>query len=159
MIEPSSPNDDVQISLDGTGALFWVPAHLHPALAPGEFRHFLQQHTRLDLDQTSEMSLVRSPSWLAPRGFRSGCVAWKKSGLSKQCVPQTGDVVAKEHVLPRPGLQTFGQAHCGPKACLAHHSIHRLQEFVDGAQPTESLDRTGEVTNRSLPHRARTERE
>lgn len=46
-----SSNDDIILSTpdgldaDNPAGLFWVPAHLHPELAPGEFRAFLKAHT------------------------------------------------------------------------------------------------------------------
>lgn len=75
---------------DSPAHLFWVPAHLHPELAPGEFRAFLKAHTHADplgdgsmvggqgavgtdpdaviASDASGIGMARSPSWLARRG-------------------------------------------------------------------------------------------
>jgi len=73
-------NDDITLSTpDGLddGGLFWVPAHLHPELAPGEFRNFLKQHTHAapehaNADDAGEAPGVqRSSSWLARSNSRN----------------------------------------------------------------------------------------
>jgi hypothetical protein len=87
-ILPSAPSDDPR-------NLYWVPAHLHPELAPTEFRAFLKAHAHPDADGTENAeggegfahrgaamengvgaSLGRSPSWLARAGANgTGMVA------------------------------------------------------------------------------------
>lgn len=87
-ILPSAPSDDPR-------NLYWVPAHLHPELAPTEFRAFLKAHAHSDAegantDEGAEgfahrgafmengvgASLGRSPSWLARAGANgTGMVA------------------------------------------------------------------------------------
>ncbi|KAI5453759.1 hypothetical protein NCC49_005572 [Naganishia albida] len=89
-ILPSAPSDDPR-------HLYWVPAHLHPELAPTEFRAFLKAHTHADAEGAGEgqdgvdagegfahrgalgvqgAGLARSPSWLARAGANgTGMVA------------------------------------------------------------------------------------
>ncbi|KAJ9120094.1 hypothetical protein QFC22_002992 [Naganishia vaughanmartiniae] len=70
-ILPSAPSDDPR-------HLYWVPAHLHPELAPTEFRAFMKEHAHGDpSNATGDASAVaRSPSWLARAGANgTGMVA------------------------------------------------------------------------------------
>lgn len=94
-ILPSAPSDDPR-------HLYWVPAHLHPELAPTEFREFLKAHAHPDSPGAAEAQggidageafahrgalmaqngagsgpgLARSPSWLARAGANgTGMVA------------------------------------------------------------------------------------
>jgi hypothetical protein len=69
-ILPLAPSDDPR-------HLYWVPAHLHPELAPTEFRAFLNEHAQSGTADTGDASaLARSPSWLARAGANgTGMVA------------------------------------------------------------------------------------
>lgn len=88
-------------SPDGGGAFFWVPASLHPELAPSEFKQFLRDHRR-DVEEGSDSSslgrvgsigLQRSSSGLSRTGSALGR---KKSMLSRQYQPKEGDEEGKE---------------------------------------------------------------
>jgi hypothetical protein len=61
--------EELHIETDNPSHLFWVPAHLHPEIAPNEFRKWLKNH--------------------AKDGFNSGIGALRrrKSTLSKQYIP------------------------------------------------------------------------
>lgn len=106
-------NDDVTLAApDGLddGSLFWVPAHLHPELAPGEFKAFLKSHAHPDAplgagsdnpeggaggEAGDAPGLGRSPSWLARSASarRAGAdgLGRKRSMLSRQYTPRVGD--------------------------------------------------------------------
>jgi hypothetical protein len=110
-ILPPEPSDD-------QSQLFWVPARLHPELAPGEFRAFLKNHSHTDSDGVvdgvgeatgalagpaavhpggSGPGLARSPSWLSRSGQgNSGGLGRKRSMLSKQYQPKFNDGVETE---------------------------------------------------------------
>jgi hypothetical protein len=102
--------------------LFWVPAHLHPELAPGEFRAFLKSHTQPDgetddfdagQEQVSEAGLAFGQSGLERRlsainrrsslnrGSSTGSstsagLNRKRSMLSRQYHPRANDNVEDE---------------------------------------------------------------
>jgi hypothetical protein len=97
--------------------LFWLPARLHPELAPGEFRAFLKTHSHTDSDGVvdgvgeatgaiagssanaggSGPGLARSPSWLARSGQgTSGNLGRKRSMLSRQYQPRANDGIEHE---------------------------------------------------------------
>ncbi|KAI9790136.1 MAG: hypothetical protein M1833_002103 [Piccolia ochrophora] len=66
---------------EDTSRLFWVPARIHPELAPKEFKTFLENR----VDQIKRRSGDESP--LSPEGMQrqgSGSLRRKKSMLSKQ---------------------------------------------------------------------------
>ncbi|RIA81521.1 hypothetical protein C1645_552355 [Glomus cerebriforme] len=72
--EDSQPvTEELHIETDNPSHLFWVPAHLHPEIAPNEFRKWLRNH--------------------AKDGFNSGVgsLRRRKSTLSKQYIPSEDD--------------------------------------------------------------------
>jgi hypothetical protein len=72
--ENSQPvTDELHIETDNPSHLFWVPAHLHPEIAPNEFRKWLKNH--------------------AKDGFNSGAgsLRRRKSTLSRQYIPSEAE--------------------------------------------------------------------
>lgn len=64
--------------------LFWVPARLHPELAPKEFKTFIEDKVKtIKRTSTGEDSLL-SPDGLSRHGSASGSLRRKKSMLSRQ---------------------------------------------------------------------------
>ncbi|RHZ89909.1 hypothetical protein Glove_9g349 [Diversispora epigaea] len=65
--------EELHIETDNPSHLFWVPAHLHPEIAPNEFRKWLKNH--------------------AKDGFNSGPISLRrrKSTLSRQYIPTEND--------------------------------------------------------------------
>lgn len=153
-----SSNDDVTLSLDGDSGLFWVPAHLHPELAPGEFRNFLKSHT-VDPDaettEGSEADLARSPSWLARSRSMSGGLGRKKSMLSKQYTPRMGDNIEREHGPVRRGSLAARGGDTGPTL----RDLQHLEELVDDPEFTKNPEKMREVLRRSLSQRMHPGRE
>ena len=78
---PSAPpeNDDP----DGTSQLYWVPASVHPELAPMEFKTFLDKKVK-SLKRRSEERGSLSPKGSIHREGSGGGLRRKKSMLSKQ---------------------------------------------------------------------------
>jgi hypothetical protein len=72
--EPEEMNEDQPLA-DNLSELFWLPARLHPEIAPQEFRNFIRDQTR------PENLLRRSGSQLGRR----------KSMLSRQYQPSDTD--------------------------------------------------------------------
>lgn len=64
--------EELHIETDNPSHLFWVPAHLHPEIAPNEFRKWLKNHKD---------------------GFNSGTTSLRrrKSTLSRQYIPMEND--------------------------------------------------------------------
>jgi hypothetical protein len=114
-----------------TGALsslFWLPARLHPEIAPQEFRNFLKE-------QTNPENLLK----------RHGQLARRKSTLSKQYTPSTDDgvPVAGEEAASSLAKQTEQ---------LTLSDLQRLEELTSelGSGPSQESD----ARLRSLLHRS-----
>ena len=80
--------------------LFWLPASLHPELAPQEFKAFIREQTRPD-------NLARRSSLSGAGTYGSGRVERKKSMLRGEYKPRTDDGVGqlgstgREHLVER----------------------------------------------------------
>ncbi|WVO15442.1 hypothetical protein L204_103100 [Cryptococcus depauperatus] len=154
-------NDDITLSspdgLDGEG-LFWVPAHLHPELAPGEFRAFLKSHTHPDpthaeaVEAGEAPGLSRSPSWIARNPSRRGVegLGRKKSMLSKQYLPKAGDGVDEDRppIPSRQSLHIFG-GKTGEKG-LTLQDLQKLEELVEEAGEEDDPENMRKILRRSL---------
>ncbi|WRT69104.1 uncharacterized protein IL334_006088 [Kwoniella shivajii] len=165
--------DDITLStpdgLDGQDAgLFWVPAHLHPELAPGEFRAFLKSHTHpdptnADVTEAGEApGLSKSPSWLArnPSTSRGGGAGGggggneglgrKRSMLSRQYQPKPGDNVENEvPPLPMRRPASIYGGRSGEKG-LTLNDLQKLEELVDEADEEEDPETMRTLLRRSL---------
>lgn len=89
---PSAPSSDS--SEDDSARLFWVPARLHPELAPKEFKTFLESKAEQIRRRSGELSTLASPSSsrsnsLSSDGGSSG-LRRKKSMLSRQINSSVG---------------------------------------------------------------------
>ncbi|KAK8844103.1 hypothetical protein IAR55_006897 [Kwoniella newhampshirensis] len=145
-----SSNDDITLStpdgLDGDEAgLFWVPAHLHPELAPGEFRAFLKSHTHPDpthadgAEAGEAPGLSRSPSWVSRNPSRRGVegLGRKRSMLSRQYQPKPGDNVEQERPpLPSRRPSSIYGGRSGEKG-LTLEDLQKLEELVEEADEVD----------------------
>lgn len=83
--------------IDGTTAahssqdLFWLPASLHPELAPQEFKAFIREQTR----PANLARRVSSGGESGSSGFGSGRIDRKKSMLRGEYIPGRGDGVGE----------------------------------------------------------------
>ncbi|WVF65522.1 hypothetical protein IAT40_000250 [Kwoniella sp. CBS 6097] len=157
-----SSNDDVTLStpdgLDGDDGMFWVPAHLHPELAPGEFRAFLKSHTHPDptsadaAEAAEAPGLSRSPSWLARNPSRRGTegLGRKRSMLSRQYQPRAGDNVEEERPpLPSRRPASIYGGRSGEKG-LTLNDLQKLEEIVDEVDEVDDPAKMRQLLRRSL---------
>jgi len=82
---PSMPSADA--SEDDSSRLFWVPARLHPELAPKEFKSFLDSKAEQIKRRSGELSSFSSPTSSRASSLSvadSGGLRRKKSMLSRQ---------------------------------------------------------------------------
>ena len=121
---PSASSTEGSEEDEDPSQLFWVPAHLHPELAPGEFRAFLKEHAHAHALQSDTTSIAQgqsggltasssapafsSSSAASPIASpfqdavnRGGSLGRKRSMLSKQYTPRANDGVENESL---PGL-------------------------------------------------------
>ncbi|KAJ6621406.1 hypothetical protein B0H10DRAFT_2163198 [Mycena sp. CBHHK59/15] len=84
----SDPAPSPTSGADDPFHLFWVPASLHPEIAPAEFRAFLKEHARNPPSDDDRNALQRSSS--STSTVSSG-LGRKKSMLSRQYQPSDND--------------------------------------------------------------------
>lgn len=133
-----------------------MPAHLHPELAPGEFRNFLKQHTHADPEHASADDageadgLQRSSSWLARSNSRKESLGRKRSMLSKQYHPRAGDNVEEDRPpMPvRPRSSIYG-GKSGDKG-LTLQDLQQLEAIVDQADEEGNPDAARAMLRRTL---------
>ena len=117
--------------------LFWVPARLHPEIAPAEFRAFLQEHTR------EGAALGRSSSLSA-----GGGLGRKKSMLSRQYDPSAKNEVEDDNVLPVRRNRTSVYTNQGPQLTIS--DLQKLEELAEEASESHDSSRLRSVLRRSL---------
>ena len=149
--DPSQPGSQSPTEED-TSHLFWVPAHLHPELAPQEFRAFLKEHARAVPDEDeggdsvsnlneSSAPLSRSPSSASGLGRR-------KSMLSRQYKPAIGDGVEEEKVVEsRPTRRKSIYDHVNH---LTIKDFQKLEELAEEASKSDDPTKLRSVLRRSM---------
>ncbi|KAI1793444.1 hypothetical protein LXA43DRAFT_216012 [Ganoderma leucocontextum] len=149
-----SPNDDSSSSshesnLDNSSAegqddpfhLFWVPARVHPELAPKEFREFLKEHARPDDNPPSRSNSI---------GSAASGLGRKKSMLSRQYKPSANDGVGEEEekVVPlRRNRSNYMNANV-PQLTIS--DLQKLEELAEEASQSDDPSRLRSVLRRSL---------
>ncbi|KAJ4332426.1 hypothetical protein N0V95_009665, partial [Ascochyta clinopodiicola] len=78
-VSPPALSDD-----DDANQLFWVPARLHPELAPKEFKTFIEEKVHTIRRRSGDLSSSLSPDGSMGRQDSSGGLRRKKSMLSRQ---------------------------------------------------------------------------
>ncbi|KIY66458.1 hypothetical protein CYLTODRAFT_455373 [Cylindrobasidium torrendii FP15055 ss-10] len=125
--------------------LFWVPANVHPEIAPAEFRAFLKEHARSP-PPPGEANLSRSGSLSSLSG---GSLSRKKSMLSRQYRPSANDGVgegAEEEIVPV--KRTPSLYRQGPQLTIS--DLQRLEELADEASQSDDPTRLRTMLRRSL---------
>lgn len=105
LASPYSPPHDGAAAAHSSQDLFWLPASLHPELAPQEFKAFIREQTRPD-------NLARRVSSAGERtssGFGSGRIDRKKSMLRGEYTPAKGDGVGETGASGKQSAGTEGR--------------------------------------------------
>jgi hypothetical protein len=132
---PNNPSDDPL-------HLFWVPASLHPEIAPAEFRAFLKEHARSDGSEPAAGSTVRSLS-------SSSSLSRKRSMLSRQYRPMENDGVEDENVVPlKRNRSLLYPTNQGPQLTIS--DLQKLEELAEEASESDDPTRLRNVLRRSL---------
>jgi len=125
--------------------LFWVPAGLHPEIAPAEFRAFLKEHAR------SPPSSDGSNAQDGPNAYSlssSSSLGRKKSMLSRQYRPSEHDGVENEEVVPLKGSRSSLYTNRGPQLTIS--DLQKLEELAEEASESDDPSRLRNVLRRSL---------
>lgn len=124
--------------------LFWVPASLHPEIAPAEFRAFLKEHSRSppSSDESSEPD--------GPNAYllSSSSLGRKKSMLSRQYRPSEHDGVENEEVVSLKRNRSSLYTNRGPQ--LTINDLQKLEELAEEASESDDPSRLRNVLRRSL---------
>jgi hypothetical protein len=141
--ESSSSADDHDDGSDGHGdpsSLFWVPARLHPEIAPAEFRAFIKEHARTPADGPHPLDRSLSTS--------SGGLGRKKSMLNREYKPREGDGIENEsQVLP---LRRNRSSYYNPGPQLSISDLQKLDELAEEASQSDDPSKLRSVLRRSL---------
>lgn len=126
--------------------LFWVPANVHPEIAPAEFRAFLKEHART-VPADGAGTPERSNSTLSTRSFSR--LGRKRSMLSKQYDPAADDGVESEAVTPlRRNRTGLGSKRASPQ--LTINDLQRLEELAEEAQGSDDPEKLRMALRRTL---------
>ena len=127
--------------------LYWVPAHLHPELAPTEFRAFLKEHAHGPPpdDESPSTTDGRMPG--PGIAYRSNSqLGRKRSMLSRQYKPRANDGVEEEHVVPSRRKSMF--LNEGPQ--LTINDLQKLEELADEASRSDDPTKLRRMLRRSM---------
>ncbi|KAF9244669.1 hypothetical protein BU15DRAFT_86034 [Melanogaster broomeanus] len=140
--EDTSSSEDRATTSDDPFHLFWVPARLHPEIAPAEFRAFLKEHARTPPPESSN-PVGRSGSLTVP----SPTLERRRSMLSRQYKPSENDDVEEEQIVPlRRNRTVFTNA--GPQ--LSINDLQRIEELAEEASKGGDPSKFRTVLRRSI---------
>ncbi|KAI0825509.1 hypothetical protein BC629DRAFT_1275545 [Irpex lacteus] len=135
----SHESDNSTVSGDDPLNLFWVPARLHPEIAPAEFRQFLKEHARSPGDGAA---LGRSSS------MGSTGLGRKKSMLSRQYNPEDKDAVEEEKVVPIRRNRSSIYGNQGPQ--LTINDLQKLEQLAEEASESSDPSKLRSILRRSM---------
>lgn len=119
--------------------LFWVPASLHPEIAPAEFRAFLKEHARTSPAEENA-GLGRSFS-------SSSSLSRNKSMLSRQYKPRDSDGDEEENIVPVQRSRSIYH-HEGPQLTIS--DLQKLEELAEEASQSDDPSKLRNILRRSL---------
>ncbi|KAH7924276.1 hypothetical protein BV22DRAFT_1013572 [Leucogyrophana mollusca] len=140
--EDSSSSEERASNSDDPFHLFWVPASLHPEIAPAEFRAFLKEHAR-----GPPPDGVNVPTRSSSLGPSSAGLGRKRSMLSRQYKPSENDDVEEEKVVPLRRNRTL-LTNAGPQLTIS--DLQRLEQLAEEASTSDDPSKLRNVLRRSL---------
>lgn len=135
---PSAPSSAA--SEDDASRLFWVPARLHPELAPKEFKSFLDSKAEQIKRRSGELSQFTSPGTSRSNSgsslsIESGGLRRKKSMLSRQIESPAGY---------QDGAERLERKRSQKHSSQNDPTLEALETLVSGAARRESVDSPGQ---------------
>ena len=140
--ESNSSADDHDDASDAgdPSSLFWVPARLHPEIAPAEFRAFIKEHARTPVEGSPTLDRSFSTS--------SSSLGRKKSMLNREYKPRENDGVEDEsQVLP---LRRNRSSYYNTGPQLSISDLQKLDELAEEASQSDDPSKLRSVLRRSL---------
>jgi hypothetical protein len=143
----SSGHTDSSSHRDDPFHLFWVPASVHPEIAPAEFRAFLKEHARSPPPADGSQPLSRSSSLSS---MSSSGLGRKRSMLSRQYRPTENDGVeeTEEKIVPLRRNRSTLYHNQGPQ--LTINDLQRLEQLAEEASESDDPTKLRSVLRRSL---------
>jgi hypothetical protein len=144
--------DESAVQLTDQLHLYWVPASMHPEIAPAEFRAFLKEHARtLPADGSpgatgTGVSLSRAGSGASLQS--SASLGRKKSMLSRQYKPREGDDDDDDRVVPLKRNKSSLYRSNGPQ--LGLDDLLKLEALAEEAQTNDDPTKLRTMLRRSL---------
>jgi hypothetical protein len=133
---PNNPADD-------PFHLFWVPASVHPEIAPAEFRAFLKEHARNPATDGPDAALERTTSLSSRLSLGR-----KRSMLSRQYQPKDGeDSDQEDKIVPLRRNRSYAQ-HAVPQLTIS--DLQKLEELAEEASHSDDPSKLRSVLRRSL---------
>ena len=136
---PEDADPDVVLAGDPSH-LFWVPARLHPEIAPAEFRQFLKEHAHTPADGPATISRSSSISSVG--------LGRKKSMLSRQYKPSENDGIENEEILPL--RKNRSSVYANPAPQLTISDLQKIEELAEEASRSDDPSKLRSVLRRSL---------
>ncbi|KAG6891223.1 hypothetical protein C0995_008475 [Termitomyces sp. Mi166 len=125
----------------------WVPASVHPEIAPAEFRAFLKEHARLSPSSEDGSGPLGRSGSLSSLSSSSG-LGRKKSMLSRQYRPDEHDGVENENIVPLRRNRSSFYHNQGPQ--LTFDDLQKLEQLAEEASGSDDPSRFRDVLRRSL---------
>lgn len=138
-VETDNPADD-------PFHLFWVPASVHPEIAPAEFREFLREHSRSP-PPADGAPVSRSGSLSS---LSAGGLGRKKSMLSRQYRPSENDGVEEqdERIVPLSRTRSTRYVNQGPQLTIS--DLQKLEQLAEEASESDDPSKLRNILRRSL---------
>ncbi|KAF8141840.1 hypothetical protein EV363DRAFT_1468092 [Boletus edulis] len=140
--EDSSSSEERATSSDDPFHLFWVPARLHPEIAPAEFRALLKEHARTPPPDGSNTNTLGRSLTVSSTGLER-----KRSMLSRQYMPPETDDIEEETIVPIRRNRTV-LAYAGPQLTIS--DLQRLEELAEEATKDGDPSKLRTALRRSL---------
>ncbi|KAL0565903.1 hypothetical protein V5O48_016115 [Marasmius crinis-equi] len=152
----SSSHDDASSSSSHTDAtshkeddpfhLFWVPASVHPEIAPAEFRAFLKEHSRSPPPADGSAPPPSRSSSLSS----TNSLGRRSSMLSRQYRPSENDGVGEkeEKIVPLRRNRSYLYHSQGPQLTIS--DLQKLEQLAEEASENDDPTKLRTMLRRSL---------
>jgi hypothetical protein len=143
LLHPEEADPDAILASPGDDPsnLFWLPARLHPEIAPSEFKAFLKEHARVADGTTPSGSLSRASS------SASSGLGRKRSMLHKEYDPSSSRSSDNEEVLPIRRNRTSMYQNV-PQLTIS--DLQKLEELAEEASLSDDPTKLRSMLRRSM---------
>lgn len=141
-------NQHPEINSSQASQLLWVPAHVHPEIAPQEWKSFVHDKLAEIRSMKSSESLRRSSS----SSSTSGSIKRRNSRLSRQIKDQEGYTDGADVLEKRRSIDTMQQKH-DPTIQSLSHQLESVGELEGWSVDPVELVRSLSLREDNVPYR------